>query len=62
MKNIPKSWGIEEYIDVKTVLWYEGIRKERESKGGVFDMEDIMELLRKKARDHARLPMQVSCR
>ncbi|KII86268.1 glycoside hydrolase family 13 protein [Plicaturopsis crispa FD-325 SS-3] len=60
MKNFPLSWGIEEYKDVATINHWEKERKEREAeaKGGKVDMSDVLEGCQKKARDHARTPVQ----
>jgi len=60
MKNFPKSWGIEEYKDVATINYWESIMEQRkkESAGKEIDMSDILDGAQKKARDHARTPMQ----
>ncbi|KAM0752345.1 glycoside hydrolase family 13 protein [Meredithblackwellia eburnea MCA 4105] len=50
--NMPHDWPIEEYKDVRTKLdWREAIKKKE-------DMNEFMEVVQAKARDHARTPMQ----
>ncbi|KAJ7034466.1 glycoside hydrolase family 13 protein [Mycena alexandri] len=60
LKNFPRSWGIEEYKDVASQNWYHEIlaKRKRESGKDDIDMSDILDGLQKKARDHARVPMQ----
>jgi len=60
MKNFPRSWGIEEYKDVATINYWESIMEQRKkgSDGKEIDMSDILDGAQKKARDHARTPMQ----
>jgi oligo-1,6-glucosidase len=60
MRNVPRSWGPEEYIDIVSSNWYNEVKREREATGKPFDMEDIMDLINKKSRDNARTPVQVS--
>lgn len=58
--NVPKHWGIEEYIDVASVQWVEAEKQKRIEKTGEQnpDLSDLLPLLRAKARDNARTPMQ----
>jgi len=58
MANVPKSWGIEEYKDVASLIYYNRILKERTERGESTDMSDILSGLQKKGRDNARTPMQ----
>ncbi|KAJ7853469.1 glycoside hydrolase family 13 protein [Mycena leptocephala] len=60
LKNFPRSWGIEEYKDVASQNWYHEIleKRKRESGKDEVDMNDILDGLSKKARDHGRVPMQ----
>ncbi|KLO11209.1 glycoside hydrolase family 13 protein [Schizopora paradoxa] len=60
MANVPTSWGIEEYKDVASLVYYNQILRERteRAKGGAVDMSDILSALQKKGRDNARTPMQ----
>jgi alpha-glucosidase len=60
MKNFPRSWGIEEYKDVATINYWKLImeRRKKESDGKEIDMSDVLDGAQKKARDHARTPMQ----
>jgi len=58
MKNVPKSWGIEEYKDIASINYYKRILKERLEDGKGSDMSDVMGWLQRKARDNARTPMQ----
>ncbi|KAJ5289251.1 uncharacterized protein N7443_009504 [Penicillium atrosanguineum] len=60
MINLPREWGIREYTDVVSEMHY---RQEKEKKGKTVaeqDMEDVMDDIQKKARDHGRTPMQWS--
>ncbi|KAJ8456416.1 hypothetical protein ONZ45_g18727 [Pleurotus djamor] len=61
MKNFPRSWGIEEYQDVASQNYYNKILDERkkESNSNDVDMSDVLDGFQRKARDHARTPMQV---
>jgi oligo-1,6-glucosidase len=58
--NIPKDWGIEEYLDVATITQYDISLKERQKETGEEkpDMTRTMESIRTKARDNSRLPHQ----
>ncbi|KAK0947534.1 hypothetical protein LTR29_001142 [Friedmanniomyces endolithicus] len=60
MANLPKDWPIEEYIDIASQTYYAEELAIRKSKTGHSnpDMSDIMDGLQRKARDHARNPMQ----
>ncbi|KAJ9613019.1 hypothetical protein H2200_002960 [Cladophialophora chaetospira] len=58
MANLPKSMGIEHYLDVEGRNYY---HKVLESRGGdVSKMENVMREMQLKARDHGRLPVQWS--
>ncbi|EJT98285.1 alpha amylase [Dacryopinax primogenitus] len=59
MRNMPKQWGIEEYTDCKTrMYWNEVLNHRRTTSTPNPDMSDILADLSLKARDHARTPMQ----
>ncbi|KAF7974157.1 hypothetical protein HWV62_13271 [Athelia sp. TMB] len=60
LKNFPRSWGIEEYKDVASINYWNLIldQRKQESGGKEVDMSDILDGMQKKARDHARVPMQ----
>ncbi|KAF7329459.1 Glycoside hydrolase family 13 protein [Mycena kentingensis (nom. inval.)] len=60
MRNFPKEWGISEYRDVATYNWYNEVlgKRCRELRRTDIDMTDVLDGLAKKARDHARIPMQ----
>ncbi|KAL9468372.1 hypothetical protein ACSS6W_010066 [Trichoderma asperelloides] len=53
--NIPKSWGVEDYIDVEGRNYYNSMLKQR---GHGANMDDVLSQMRLKARDNGRLPMQ----
>jgi alpha-glucosidase len=55
MANLPREWGIEDYIDVEGKNFYDAVLKQR---GEGADMSDVMEQLRLKARDNGRQLMQ----
>ncbi|KAH7007771.1 family 13 glycoside hydrolase [Ilyonectria destructans] len=55
MANAPKSWTIDDYIDVEGLNYYNSELKRR---GHGADMSDVMREMRLKARDNGRLPMQ----
>lgn len=57
MANVPSSWGIEDYLDLEGMNYYNHVLEKR-GKGA--DMSDVMRELRLKARDNGRLPMQWS--
>jgi len=58
MANFPLSWGIEEYKDVASINYYNRVLAERVEDGKGDNMSDVLEGLQKKARDHARTPVQ----
>ncbi|KAF8797493.1 glycoside hydrolase family 13 protein [Phlegmacium glaucopus] len=61
LKNFPRSWGIEEYKDIASQKFWNRIlenRRKDSGNGGEVDMSDILDGFQKKARDHARVPMQ----
>ncbi|KIM34663.1 glycoside hydrolase family 13 protein [Hebeloma cylindrosporum] len=61
LKNFPGDWGIEEYKDVASQNYWNKILERRKKEGGQddeVDMTDILDNFQKKARDHARIPMQ----
>ncbi|KAH7884182.1 glycoside hydrolase family 13 protein [Phlebopus sp. FC_14] len=63
LKNVPRTWGVEEYKDVASVNYWNLVREQRgkETREGGWedvDMEDVLDAFQKKARDHSRTPMQ----
>ncbi|KAF9023911.1 glycoside hydrolase family 13 protein [Hymenopellis radicata] len=62
MKNFPRSWGPEEYKDVAVQNYWNRVLAQRmrpqNTKAEEVNMHDIFDDLQKKARDHARTPMQ----
>jgi oligo-1,6-glucosidase len=56
MTNAPKTWGAEEYKDIRSVNFYEQIRER--SGGNLWALNKALNGMQKVARDHARLPMQ----
>ncbi|KAJ9101239.1 hypothetical protein QFC21_003458 [Naganishia friedmannii] len=60
MCNMPKDWGFEEYKDVATLQWIDGVREKRQKEPGEEnpDLSDLLPYMRAKARDNARTPMQ----
>ncbi|KAI0794949.1 alpha amylase [Abortiporus biennis] len=60
MKNFPIEWGIEEYKDLATInFWNQALEERRKREGKLdVDMSDILKNCQRKARDHARTPMQ----
>ncbi|THG96036.1 hypothetical protein EW026_g5712 [Hermanssonia centrifuga] len=60
MKNFPKSWGLDEYKDVATHNFWNQTKaaRERISGGKPVHMSDLLDNFQKKARDHARTPIQ----
>lgn len=60
MHNFPRSWPLEEYKDVATQNYYNRVLENRRRETGRddVDMSDVMDGLQKKARDHARTPVQ----
>ncbi|KAH7920510.1 glycoside hydrolase family 13 protein [Leucogyrophana mollusca] len=60
LKNFPRSWGIEEYKDVASQNYWKLIKEQRKKASGSedVDMSDLLDNFQRKARDHARTPMQ----
>ncbi|ORY23124.1 alpha-glucosidase [Naematelia encephala] len=60
MANVPTEWPIEEYKDVASQAYYYEELAARKIKQGIDDpdLADVWDGLRRKARDHARTPMQ----
>jgi len=60
LKNFPRSWGIEEYKDIASQNYWNKILEQRkkEANGKDVDMTDVLDDFQRKARDHARVPMQ----
>ncbi|TFK96303.1 glycoside hydrolase superfamily [Pterulicium gracile] len=62
LRNFPATWGIEEYKNVHTRNYHKKVLDERRTLASdgevVIDMSEVLEGLAKKARDHARTPMQ----
>ncbi|KAF8655995.1 hypothetical protein AX16_002815 [Volvariella volvacea WC 439] len=60
LRNFPRSWGIEEYKDVASINYWNRILEGRKNEQGRedVDMSDVLDGFQKKARDHARTPMQ----
>ncbi|EIW85879.1 glycoside hydrolase family 13 protein [Coniophora puteana RWD-64-598 SS2] len=62
IRNFPRSWGVEEYKDVASINYWEMIKAQRakstSSPNFGPDMSDLLDSFQKKARDHARTPMQ----
>ena|ERR1700722_6593504 len=56
MTNAPKSWGVEEYKDIRSVNFYEQIQDR--SGGDAGALGKALDGMQKVARDHARLPVQ----
>ncbi|KAK5162882.1 uncharacterized protein LTR77_011139 [Saxophila tyrrhenica] len=58
--NLPPSWGIEEYEDIASQAYYHEELEARRQKQNTQDpdMSDIWNNVQRKARDHARSPMQ----
>lgn len=58
--NLPRSWGIEEYKDIMSQEYFFEELDARRKKSGTQepDMSDVWDGLQRKARDHARSPMQ----
>ncbi|KIV92956.1 hypothetical protein PV10_04207 [Exophiala mesophila] len=54
MKNMPASWGIEEYKDIESNNFYREAEKDKD----VSKREQVMKGLQILARDHSRLPFQ----
>ncbi|KAG2047166.1 glycoside hydrolase family 13 protein [Suillus hirtellus] len=60
IKNFPQTWGIEEYKDVASQNYWNLIKEQRQKAQGKEDVEmsDLLNGFARKARDHARTPMQ----
>ncbi|KAG1808769.1 glycoside hydrolase family 13 protein [Suillus variegatus] len=60
IKNFPQTWGIEEYKDVASQNYWNLIKEQRQKAQGKEDVEmsDLLDGFARKARDHARTPMQ----
>ncbi|KAL1739225.1 glycoside hydrolase family 13 protein, partial [Schizophyllum fasciatum] len=60
MHNFPRSWPLEEYKDVATQNFYNRVLENRRREQGRddVDMSDVLDGIQKKARDHARTPVQ----
>lgn len=56
MSNAPRSWPVEEFIDVRSVNMVK--KAEEQCKGDKICLGNAMDELWQTARDHARLPMQ----
>ena len=56
MTNAPRTWGVEEYKDIRSVNYYRQI--EEKTGGDPEDLKTALDGMQKVARDHARLPMQ----
>ena len=58
--NLPAPWPIEEYVDIASQEYYHEEREVRKRRQNTADpdMTDLMGDLQRKARDHARSPMQ----
>lgn len=54
MTNVPRSWDIEEYLDINTINYYKQY-KETHGTEGIEELLDSINLL---ARDNARTPVQ----
>lgn len=62
MANLPSSWSIEDYKDIASQDMYNDTLRARQQKEGMSepDMSDVLDIIYRKARDHARSPMQWS--
>ncbi|KAJ7487352.1 glycoside hydrolase family 13 protein [Mycena galericulata] len=60
LKNFPAEWGLHEYKDDVAYKYYARVLAQRagNASGADVDMSDVLDGLQKKARDHARVPMQ----
>ncbi|RGP79410.1 hypothetical protein FLONG3_2465 [Fusarium longipes] len=56
MRNVPLSWGPEEYKDIESVKYWKNVCAQY--KEGSREMKEAKHYLRLKARDNARTPMQ----
>ncbi|TFY81517.1 hypothetical protein EWM64_g2496 [Hericium alpestre] len=59
-KNFPASWALEEYQDVATQNYHKRVLSQRKAEQGRedVDMSDVLHGCQRKARDHARTPVQ----
>ncbi|KPI34356.1 Alpha-glucosidase [Cyphellophora attinorum] len=58
MTNLPKTWGPEEYKDIETQNLYKEAEADLARTGDKEAFEVVLGEMRKKARDHARSPVQ----
>lgn len=60
MRNFPRAWGVGAYKDIETREFFEQRLAQRKAESGDAepDMADVLDGLQRKARDHARTPMQ----
>ena len=58
MRNVPASWDVSEYKDIESINYWKACLKEHG--GDEAQLAKDKEVLVKKARDHARTPMQWS--
>lgn len=60
MANLPSSWNIDEYKDIASQEYYAEEMEARRQKEATSqpDVSDLWNNLQRKARDHARSPMQ----
>ncbi|KAM0084364.1 hypothetical protein ACKRZS_003399 [Fusarium odoratissimum] len=56
MRNVPKSWALEEYIDIESISYIKNVCAQFAE--GSPERKEAKNLLRLKARDNARTPMQ----
>ncbi|KAG4276038.1 hypothetical protein FPRO04_14294 [Fusarium proliferatum] len=56
MRNVPKSWEFEEYIDIESISYIKNVCAQFPE--GSPERKEAKNLLRLKARDNARTPMQ----
>jgi len=57
MINVPKSWPLEEYIDIEATNWKSLVKQQRKTDDDA-DLMDVHKALQILARDNARTPMQ----
>lgn len=55
MTNMPRSWEIEEYLDINTINYWKAIQ---ERSGSAKNLKKVMDGINLLARDHARTPVQ----
>ena len=56
MRNVPKSWDVEEYKDIESINFWK--KSKASHANGSDGLARAKEILEKKARDHARTPVQ----